>query len=290
MFELNKDSLPYLYQVADRVSLKNQNYYFNLICCYLFLLVVAALISYIWPKEQISIVISLIIFLITIAILVLLKLKKPDDIWYNGRAVAESIKTRSWRWCMRSTPYESIDDNIAINEFIADQKNILKHNKSIRDILDTNIPSEPISETMKQIRSLDISSRLEIYKEQRIQNQIIWYSLKAKENKKKANFWFIATILLYTITILLLIYKITNTNISLPIEVITTAGTGILTWINSKKFNELHSSYKLTAHEILFIKMDGENITTEEELSEFIINSETAFSREHTQWIARKIS
>ena len=60
MFELNKDSLPYLYQVADRVSLKNQNYYFNLICCYLFLLVVAALISYIWPKEQISIVISLI--------------------------------------------------------------------------------------------------------------------------------------------------------------------------------------------------------------------------------------
>ena len=290
MLKLDNVSLPGLYQVTDRVSLKNQNHYFNLIRWYLILLIIAALVSFVWPKEQLSVIISLVIFLITIAILVWIKIKKPDNIWYNGRAVAESIKTRSWRWVMKASPYDNENDDLVIHEFISDQKSILKQNKSISEILDTEIPSDPISQTMKQIRLLDIPSRLELYREQRIKDQIHWYSLKAKENEDKARFWFIGSIVLYSIAILLLIYKITDTSMSLPIEAITTAGTGILTWVNSKKFNELHFSYKLTAHEITFIKMSGQNITTENELSEFIINSEMAFSREHTQWVARKMS
>ena len=258
---------------------------------YLILLILAALISYCFPKEETSAIISLVIFLVTICILIYLKISKPDDLWYNGRAVAESIKTRSWRWCMRASPYENnIDLNIIMNQFIADQKNILKQNKNVSSILDEGIPVDPISDTMKQIRSLSISDRLAIYKEQRIKDQINWYSLNSQKNKRKSNFWFVISIILHVIAISLLSYKIKELGASLPIETFTTAAAAVLTWINSKKYNELHSSYKLTAHEITFIKMDGQDISTEDELSEFIINSETAFSREHTQWAARKIS
>ncbi len=289
--KLNEESLPGLYQSSNRVSLKNQLNYFSAIKWYLILLISAALISYFYPKEEFSPIISLLIFLVTISILIWLQVSKPDDLWYNGRAVAESIKTRSWRWCMRATPYENnVDLNIVINKFISDQENILKQNKSASRILDEEIPISPISETMKQIRLLNISDRLKLYRDQRIKDQINWYSLKSKENKRKSNFWFFVSITLHATAILLLIYKIKETGLNLPIETFTTAATGVLTWINSKKFNELHSSYKLTAHEITFIKMGGQSITTEEELSEFIINSETAFSREHTQWVARKIS
>ena len=55
-----------------------------------------------------------------------------------------------------------------------------------------------------------------------------------------------------------------------------------------KKFNELTSAYTLTAHEIGIIQGRLEEVDSEEDLSEFINEAELAFSREHTQWVARQ--
>jgi hypothetical protein len=55
-----------------------------------------------------------------------------------------------------------------------------------------------------------------------------------------------------------------------------------------KKHNELKSSYTLAAHEIVLIKSEYASINTDNQLSDFVVNSEAAFSREHTQWTARK--
>ena len=62
----------------------------------------------------------------------------------------------------------------------------------------------------------------------------------------------------------------------------------ILTWLQAKKHNELSSSYSLTAHEIILIKSEVNRIENEIDFSEYIMNCENAFSREHTQWFARK--
>ena len=83
-------------------------------------------------------------------------------------------------------------------------------------------------------------------------------------------------------------YNIYDSNAKLPVEVIAVAASSVLTWLQTKKHNELSSSYSLTAHEIILIKSEINRIETEENLSEYIMNCENAFSREHTQWFARK--
>ncbi len=88
--------------------------------------------------------------------------------------------------------------------------------------------------------------------------------------------------------IAMLLYRIKEPTISLPIEVIATAAAAALTWLQAKKHNELNSSYTLTTHEIVLIKGESDAIHDENQLSEYVINSEAAFSREHTQWVARK--
>lgn len=67
-----------------------------------------------------------------------------------------------------------------------------------------------------------------------------------------------------------------------------TAASAVLTWVQAKKYNELNSSYALAAHEIVLIKGEAVSVQDESHLSEFVVNSESAFSREHTQWVARK--
>ncbi len=288
--EISSADLPGLYQSADKASLDAQNQYFGSLRWYLVLLVIAALTSFLFPNYDYGAIASACLFLITLAILIFLRVKRPDDLWYNGRAVAESVKTRSWRWMMRAEPYEDNEYlEIVSKQFISDLKAILKQNKSLSQSLQTSgIVNDPISAKMKYIRAANVTERLKIYTEKRIQNQANWYSLKSIFNKRRAKQWFYVSVILHGIAILMLLYRIKDPVLSLPVEVIATAAGAALTWLQAKKHNELNSAYALTAHEIVLIKGEALSINSEKELSEFVVNSEAAFSREHTQWVARK--
>lgn len=288
--KVSSSDLPGLYQSADKASLAAQSNYFTSLRWYLSLLVVAAYISYLRPNDIVGAIFSASLFLVTLGILIFIRVKRPDDIWYNGRAVAESVKTISWRWMMRAEPYEDSEKiEIVSKQFINDLKAILDQNKSLSHALQsTTAVNDPISDVMKEVRVLSISDRLQIYVEQRIQNQANWYWLKSNFNKRRAQQWFWMSVALHASAISMLLYRIKDPSISPPVEVVATAAGAALTWLQAKKHNELNSAYSLAAHEIVLIKGESSSVRSERELSEFVVNSEGAFSREHTQWVARK--
>jgi hypothetical protein len=287
---LNDEDFPGLYQSADLASLNAQFLYFFGLGIYLVLLVCAAFVSFAWPTNIEGALTSAALFLLTLGVLVGLKVKKPDDIWYNGRAVAESVKTRTWRWMMRAEPYQDVDNfELISKQFISDLKSILVQNRSLSHELSSSAKVfDPISEKMKSIRQLSLSERLEVYQEQRIKNQADWYSKKSLFNKRRSFQWFCVSVVLHVVAIAMLLYRIKEPSVSVPIEAVATAAGAVLTWLQAKKHNELNSSYGLTAHEIVLIKGEALSIKSERDFSEFVVNSESAFSREHTQWAARK--
>lgn len=286
------NDLPGLFQSADTASIREQKKFFNGIFWYLTLLIVAALFAFFaddYPNPIFKIA-STVLFLLTLFIMIWLRISRPDDIWYNGRAVAESVKTRSWRWMMRAEPYNDCDNiEIVRKHFVNDLKTILKQNESLIGKLGISASvEEPISKRMIEVRKLNLTDRFNFYRKERISNQAIWYTNKSKFNKKRAKIWFWTTVSLHALAIFLLLYNIYAPHVKLPIEVIAVASSSVLTWLQTKKHNELSSSYSLTAHEIVLIKSETNRIETEEDLSEYIMNCENAFSREHTQWFARK--
>lgn len=234
-FIVSNKVLPGLYQSADQASLKAQAVYYNALRAYLVLLVIAAFVSFCWPKDSYAAIASASLFLITLAILIFIRVKRSDDVWYNGRAVAESVKTRAWRWMMRAEPYQDCDNvEIVSKQFINDLKAILNQNRSLSDVLESNAGVEaPISEVMAGIRNKPVGDRLEIYKQQRIDNQSNWYALKSAFNKRRAKEWFWVSIFLHSSAIVMLLYRIQDPIISLPVEVIATAASAVLTWLQA---------------------------------------------------------
>lgn len=289
--KITSDDLPGLYQSANQASLNAQEYYFRGLRWYLILLICAAFISYARPSDILGALLSAGLFLITLGILIFIRVQRPDDTWYNGRAVAESVKTRSWRWMMRAEPYEDCDNiEIVSKQFISDLKTILDQNRSLSHSLQsTTAAKDPISKVMKDVRSSSVEDRLAVYIDQRVQNQVEWYWHKASFNKRRAQQWFWVSVFLHATAIAMLLYRIKEPALSLPVEVIATAAGAALTWLQAKKHNELNSAYALTAHEIVLIKGESDAVHDESQLSEYVINSEAAFSREHTQWVARKV-
>jgi len=73
-----------------------------------------------------------------------------------------------------------------------------------------------------------------------------------------------------------------------PTDVFVAIAASVLAWIQAKRFQELAASYALAAHEISLIREQAALINGEKDFSSFVGDAENAFSREHTQWIARK--
>ncbi|MBY4675210.1 DUF4231 domain-containing protein [Marinobacterium sp. CAU 1594] len=289
-FKIDSSSLPGLYRSADQASLYAQSAYFWGLRWYLLLLIGAAFISYSRPSDIVGALISSILFLVTLGILIYIRVKRPDDIWYNGRAVAESVKTRSWRWMMRAGTYgDSENIEVVSKRFVDDLKAVLDQNKSLSHSLQTSILSDPISETMKEVRALTVYERLKIYVEHRIIDQANWYWFKSAFNKRRAKQCFWVSVVLHVLAIIMLLCRVKDPSLSLPVEVVATAAGAALTWLQAKKYNELNSAYALAAHEVILIKEESNYVSSEKQLSEYVINSEAAFSREHTQWTARKM-
>lgn len=286
---ITDQELPGLYRAADKASLDAQSNYYLCLMSYLILLVCAAAVTF-WLSDFVAgAITSAVLFLLTLGILIVLRVTRPDDVWYNGRAVAESVKTRVWRWMMRTEPYEENDPVIVSKQFINDLKAILKQNKTLAGKLPTEeYMKEPITNRMNEVRAMSIGERLRIYNADRIQNQADWYSKKAIFNKKRSRLWFWISVVLHAAAIIMLLMRIQTPSLSLPITVVATAASAVLTWLQAKKHNELSSSYSLTAHEIVLIKGEAISINNEKQLSDFVLDTESAFSREHTQWVARK--
>ncbi|WP_071889770.1 DUF4231 domain-containing protein [Hymenobacter sp. PAMC 26628] len=288
---VDSEDYPALYQSANNASSDAQTLHLRTTYSYLILMVVGALFAAYSAKSTAVTIISAVFFMTTLGISLLSEWKRHDKVWYKGRAVAESIKTRSWRYMMNAEPYSVTDPPIkAQHEFCNDLAEILSQNNTLSEFMGNGAVSyDAVTDKMKWVRNLDTPTRLAVYKEHRIEEQRLWYSKKSVENRIMGKRWFRVMVILHSLAIILLLVQIGYPKLSnLPIEAIIVGATGVLTWIQVKRYQDNSTVYAFTAHEIVLIRQKSDGITTDKELSDFVKDAENAFSREHTMWVARK--
>ena len=220
-------------------------------------------------------------------------LSKPEQDWYKGRALAESIKTSCWRYCMCAEPFGLNDSEDATRaEFRNHLRSILDANRHIGEKLPSDSAADDqITASMSDLRKTTLQHRKQAYELYRIKEQRTWYAVNAGRNKKRSRLWVFISVAIYVMCIVLMIFKhkLPDYDISLmePFLLIAASAIG---WSQLKKFNELASSYTLTAHEIGIIQNRSVDINSNDDFSDFVNEAEQAFSREHTQWVARQQS
>ena len=284
---------PALYKAAGTLSANSQKTYLRLLRSEYTLLVVVATLS-LNPSGGRLYYSTYAFLLIVLTVLLLYRAKsKPEQDWYKGRALAESIKTSTWRYCMRSAPFEDVPDaRIRRAEFRNHLTEILAANRHIGERMPPDSAAEDqITESMETTRALSLGERKEFYLKNRIKEQRTWYSVKAGENKSAIRNWISACTGVYGLAIALVILRIVYPKWKFwPIDPLMVVASSMIGWMQIKKFNELSSAYTLTAHEIGILQSRIDEVDSEKEFSDFVNEAELAFSREHTQWVARQQS
>ena len=285
---MEEQDFPALYRSADKLSLDSQKHFFCILMIHLVVLIAAAVLSAVNITEKLVYVLQLLALIAALGCSVYLWGVRPDRYWYAGRAVAESVKTITWRYVSRAEPFQT-EDMIAKNDFKQSLRMIFEQNQDVCSKLIDYANQEQFTVVMQEMRSSSLDNRKNNYCEKRIRDQREWYAKKAAFNKKKANLFFWGLIIANFIGVVLAILKVAEINpIYLPVDVIIALAASLLSWIQAKRFTELSASYALTAHEIGFINEQIATINSEDDFSKFVGDAENAFSREHTQCAARR--
>lgn len=285
---MEEQDFPALYRSADKLSLDSQKHFFCILMIHLVVLIVAAALSAVNITEKWVYVLQLLALMAALGCSVYLWGVRPDRYWYAGRAVAESVKTITWRYVSKAEPFQT-EDMMAKNDFKQSLRMIFEQNQDVCSKLIDYANQEQFTVAMQEMRSSSLDNRKNNYCEKRIRDQREWYAKKAAFNKKKANLFFWGLIIANFIGVVLAILKVAEINpIYLPVDVIIALASSLLSWIQAKRFTELFASYALTAHEIGFINEQIATINSEDDFSKFVGDAENAFSREHTQWAARR--
>ena len=286
---MNDTDYPALYRSAEAASAATQKAHLRLIAVQSILLVGAAALA-MWPSNWSALAIaSAALFLVSLALTVYARTQHYQRNWYQARALAESIKTTSWLYMMAADPYHGSDADAA-KLFRSTLTQLLSDNRSLGDhFAATPAADEQLTAQMINARALGVPQKLTCYRDERITDQRSWYSRKAQANRKTGRMWFATLIVVYALAVLSSLVKIGAPEFKFyPSSVLAVTASGILTWIQVKRFSEIAAAYALTAHEIGIIEQGLSAITNEDELSKFVADAESAFSREHTQWAARR--
>jgi hypothetical protein len=292
MKALDASSYPALFRSADDASNRKQSAYLNLIRGEFFLLFLAAFLAMENFSGTVVSIAYAALFIISIGLLLTRTFLQFEQGWYRCRALAESIKTSTWRYMMGAEPFVKGASADSRRDFQQHLVRIFRANETAASAVSANYAAEAqISEAMEAVRQTSLRDRKTFYISQRVQEQREWYVAKAVKNRASVKTWVFVSVLIYAIAGLMALIRIAPTSWHFwPMEPMLVIASSIIGWMSIKKYSELAAAYTITAHEIGLIRPTIEDAETETSFSIAVNEAELAFSREHTLWIARQTS
>jgi hypothetical protein len=288
---------PAVFLASDRASAEAQRKYLTVTRATLVLLVGGAgfaaaspVISIDYMKPAFAVT-SAALLAASLLLTLYLKAQKPEQLWYGGRAVAESAKSMSWRYMTGAAPYlVDLPATDADQKFVAALESIVKERKQLAFGFGGEFSKQPqISDRMRAVRAGTLAERKQEYLTERICDQRVWYGDQAKGNRSAENRYFG---LVFASQLAALIAAVAlvgwpESNLRLTGFFASLAST-LIAWLQLKQHKELAQSYSVAELELGFIEEKAQHISSEQEFSDFVSDAENAISREHTLWIARR--
>jgi hypothetical protein len=283
--------LPALFRSADSLSsrgrIRRRNFFIVFLICDLG----AAFCSAFEDHPRGLSIAALVLLTVGLTGTIALLQESPEADWYRGRALAESVKTLSWRYMMCAEPYShGLPPGEADRKLIQELSALLKVDRGLSKGL--NLLGDDglqIADKMREVRSSDVGSRKSFYLNLRLKDQKRWYSRSAD----RAHKWL--TRCRWTLVGIQLCLVLTAIS-TLPwprqpfsaVGLMSALAASVIAWQHMNEFGGLAVAYNLTAHELAGQESLIGPVDTNKSLEDFVLNAERAISREHTLWRARR--
>jgi hypothetical protein len=191
---------------------------------------------------------------------------------------------------MRAAPYDGAEID-ADRTFALRLREIFSANRIISRVPSKKVDDDwcQITKKMKNVRNLALNERKTYYRRFRIDDQSVWYIEKSALNGRRQKLWSITLLIAVGLGVMFAFLRMLEIEcFHWAVDIIAAGSSCLFAWIQANRYEELAASYALAAHEIGLLVAELQHVTDEGEFSKFVGDAENAFSREHTQWQARR--
>lgn len=220
-------------------------------------------------------------------------ISRPEQLWYEARAVAESVKSIAWRYAVGGEPFQQAMAPTQLDAIVTERLGDIRTDLSHYKASDQALQQHQVTLTMRTVRALPLATRQRIYRVNRVENQQSWYKSKARFNRRRA---FQSHATLIAVEILAIFAALLPLALAaahlFPLNLQSLAANiagGGAAWMQAKRYEDLSASYKVTARELTKVAADIDKHQDEASWARFVENVEGSMSREHQLWRATRI-
>ncbi|MFD2078716.1 Protein of unknown function [Actinopolymorpha cephalotaxi] len=277
----NAGDLPSLYSAGDTTSNSAQGSYLTATALRSVLAIAAAAVSVVFAdsSRELAFVVA-IIFLLIFGVEAWLWAVRPERRWYDGRAVAESVKTLAWRFSVCGLPFAQ--DHQLAEDILLDRLERLLKDAPATGILPSSGPV--ITEAMLRLREEPLDVRRTIYINERVDGQCAWYRIKARRHSRSSAVWRGVMLSTELAAIILAVARGAGwIHLDLA-SVAASVVTGAAAWLAVCQHEALARAYTFAHGELSVARERLNRVQDEPSWGAEVSDTEEAISREHTMW------
>jgi hypothetical protein len=288
--ELPDASMPGLFQGADQLSLRAQRRFLlasrlRLVC--IVLAAAGGAVSLQTGTLDVAALVTVVALVGAIVAEVWLLIEKPEQSWYDGRALAESAKTLAWRYAVGATPFDDTSDPAVEARFVAELEKLLRDAPRTA-VAPTTAPA--VSDQLRRLRNAPLSERRDTYLAHRIDDQSAWYARKSGSNIRRAQRWRITLLVLEILGVMAALLRAVGlVRIDLAGIAAALIGAGAA-WLATKQHDSLGRAYAFATNELSLARARLVHAVGPADWAREVADAEEAISREHTMWRASRSS
>lgn len=212
---------------------------------------------------------------------------RPEQSWYDARAGAESVKTLAWQYAAAGGAFPIDEDEEAPRKQLIERfRRLVADGRGLRRPPEAR--QRDVTEWMIAVRRAPLEQRRYVYLHHRILDQIAWYAAAADRNETAARRWMLITVSIQAVGVVGAVLRVTGTlNFDL-ISIAAASAAAATAWLEAKDHSSIAEAYARTAHELALVRDDLPDELDEGRWATFVGDAESAISREHTSWLARR--
>ena len=293
---MNAKDYPAGYVVSDQKAVMLERNYFRLLKTELILFVGVSLVGILAaiPGTRLDrpwAIAAAILIAGAFLVLWRIRQRRLERKWFQYRAVAESMKTATWRYMMQAPPFESPGEEGDVDKkFLATLRAIRLDRAGVEvPAHEAGAAGDEITGFMRTMRKLPVEERKSIYLRERVGDQEQWYEGKSGQNRRSARRWLSLILATQVLAIALAFVRIVYPHVPLsPVSFLMTGASSMLAWTQSRRHEDLVEPYAVAVQELSELRGLGKSVTDSQSLRRFVSDVEETISREHTKWLARR--
>lgn len=283
---LRPEDLPGLFHAADEAAIVGRHSYLRSRGLQLILAILAAVGAAFTfrvgdARTDVAALGTAVAFVSILALDVGLLTSRANQMWHEGRVLAETAKTLAWKYAVCGAPLDQTLPEAQADTWLIERARQLR--REFPEVRLQPTTGAIITDRMRTLRHAPFAERRRQYLEHRLRDQQRWYAAKSTQHDRRGRRLQLFALILEIVGVCAALAKAFDA-IDFDLAGIVAASiAGIAAWTSARQDNRVSAAYATTSNELALVAEAFRGVE-QDRWASAVAEAEEVINGEHSLW------